>query len=124
MANEGEGENEDEDNDEPPQLLSKCECSSSNDDEDDDQATKIALSKSKVARAMKKLSGTSYNLVPGRVLQADTYRPTWSSSRLGRNQNVQEFANLVSDFQGVSKEISQNGQTYKEPKNFQETWNH
>ena len=84
----------------------------------------IARSNNKVARAMKKLSGTSYNPIPGRVLQAGTYRPTRSSSRLGRNRNVQELANLVSDFQGISEEISQNDQKYKEPKNFQEAWSH
>ena len=97
-------ENEDKDNDEPPPLLTRSD--SSDEEDDEDQATKIARSKSKVERAMKKLSGTSYNPVPGRVLQAGTYRPTRSSSRLGRNRNVQEFANLVSDFQGISGEIS------------------
>ena len=69
--------------------------SSSN--EDEDQTTKTAHSNNKVARGMRKLSGTSYNAMPGRILQADTYRPTRSSSRLGRNRNVQEFGNLVAD---------------------------
>ena len=109
-------EDKDEDNDERPPLLSRSECSSS--DEDEDQATKVARSNNKVARAMKKLSGTSYNAMPGRVLQAGTYRPTRSSNRLGRNQNVQELANLVTDFQSISKENSQIVQKYKEPKNF------
>ena len=113
---EDEDEDKDKDNDEPPPWLSKSKCSSSN--EDEDQATKIARSENKVARTMKKLSGTSYNTMLGRVLQAGTYRPTRSSRRLGRNRNVQELANLVTDFQGMSKEISQNGQKYKEPKNF------
>ena len=56
-------EDTDEDNDEPPPLLSRSECSSS--DEDEDQATKIACSDIKVMRAMKQLSGTSYNAMPG-----------------------------------------------------------
>ena len=47
-----------------------------------------------------------------------------SSSRLGRNRNIQELENLVTDFQGMSKEIWQSSQKYKEPKNFQEAWNH
>ena len=109
-------ENEDKDNDEPPPLLTRSD--SSDEEDDEDQATKIARSKSKVERAMKKLSGTSYNPMPGRVLQAGTYRPTRSSSRLGRNRNVQELANLVTDFQSISKENSQIVQKYKEPKNF------
>ena len=96
---------------------------SSDEDEDEDQATKNARSNNKVARVMRKLSGTSYNAMPGRVLQAGKYRPTRSSSRLGRNRNVQEFANLVTDFQGMSEEIFQIGQN-KEPKNFKEAWNH
>ena len=69
---------------------------------------------------MRKLSRTSYNEISGRIVQADTYRPTRSSSRLDRNLNVQEFGDLVADFQGMSKEISEIGQKYKEPKNFQE----
>ena len=81
-------------------------------------------SNNKVERAMNKLSGTFYNAMPGRILQAGMYRTTRSSSRLGRNRNVQEFANSVTDFQGMSEEISQIGQKYKEPKNFQEAWNH
>ena len=31
---------------------------------------------------------------------------------------------MVADFQGMSKEISEIGQKYKKPKNFQEAWNH
>ena len=88
-------EDEDKDNDKPQPLLSRSKCSSS--DEDEDQASKNAPSNNKVARAMKKLSGTSYNKMPGRVLQAGTYKPMRSSSRLGRNQNVQELTNLVTD---------------------------
>ena len=42
--------------------------------------TKIARSNNKVARAMKKLSRTAYNAMPGRLLQAGTYMPTRSSS--------------------------------------------
>ena len=63
-------EDEDEDNDEPPPLLSRSECSSRDEDEDKDRATKTARSNNKVARAMKKLSGTSYNTMPVRILQA------------------------------------------------------
>ena len=114
-------EDEDEDNDGPPPLLHG---SDSSDDEDENQANKTVRSNNKVMRSMKKLSGTSYNPLPGRVLQAGTYRPTRSSSTLGRNRNVREFANLVTDFQGMNKEISEIGQKYKEPKNFQEAWNH
>ena len=97
-----DNKNEDEDNDEPPLLLSRSDSSSNNGDED--QATKTARSNNKVARAMKKLSGTSHNAIPGRVLQAGAYMPTHSSNRLDRNRNVQEeFANLVADFQGMNK---------------------
>ena len=124
-VSDDEDEDEVEDNDEPSPLLSTSECSSSDEDEDEDQATKIARSNNTVARAMKKLSGTSYNAMPGRILQTGTYnRSTRSSSRLGRNQNVQTFVNLVTDFQGMSKEMLQIGQKYKEPNNFQEAWNH
>ena len=116
--------NENKGNDEPspPPLLSRSNSSSSV--EDEDQATRTACSNNKVARAMKKISGTSYNTIPGRSLQAGTYMPTRSSSRLGRNQNVQEFANLIADFQGMNKAILDIGQKYKEPKNIQEAWNH
>ena len=38
--------------------------------EDEDQATKIVRSNNKVARAMKKLSATSYNAMSGRHVQA------------------------------------------------------
>ena len=60
-------EGEDEDNDEPPPLLFRSECSSS--DEDEDQATKTARSNNKVVLAMRKLSGTSYNAMPERILK-------------------------------------------------------
>ena len=113
--------NEDKDNDGPPPLLHG---SDSSDDEDENQANKTVRSNNKVMRSMKKLSGTSYNPQPGRVLQAGTYRPTRSSRTLGRNQNVREFANLVTDFQGMDKEILEIGQKYKEPMNFQEAWNY
>ena len=57
-----EDEDKDKDNNEPPPLFSRSECSSS--DEDEDQSTKITRSNNKVAHAMKKLSGTSYNAMP------------------------------------------------------------
>ena len=36
-------------------------------------------------------------------------------------KNLQIF---VAHFQGMNKEILEIGQTYKEPENFQEAWNH
>ena len=72
-----DGENEDKDNDESQSLLSRSESSSS--DEDEDQARKTARSNNKVARAMRKLSRTFYNAMPGRILQAGAYRPTHST---------------------------------------------
>ena len=95
------------DEDDAPPLLKRSD-SSSSDSEDEDQANKSACSKNNMMRAMKKISGTSYNPLPGRVLQAGTYRPTRSSRKLGRNQNIQEFGNLVTDFQGMNEKISKN----------------
>ena len=110
--------NEDENNGEPPPLLSRSDSSSTSSGEDEDQATNTTHSNNKVAHAMKKLSETSYSAMPGKLLQADTFRPTRSSSRLGRNQNVKKFAHLVADFQGMNKEISEIGPKYKEPNIF------
>ena len=118
-------DDEDKDEDDGPPLLKRSDSSSSN-SEDEDQSNKTARSKNKMMRAMKKISGTSYNYnpLPGRVLREGTYRPTRSSRKFGRNQNIQEFGNLVTDFQGMDEEISKIGENYKEPKNFQEAWNH
>ena len=109
-------ENEDKDNDEPLSLLSRSKSSSIN--EDEDQATKTAHSNNKVARAVRKFSGTSYNTMPGRILQAGTHGHTRSSSRLGRNRSVKEYANLVADCRDMSEEMLEIGQNSKEPKNF------
>ena len=119
---EDEDDHDHEDNGPPP--LKRRDSSSSDSEDEEDQATKTARSKNKMMRAMKKISGTSYNPLPGRVLQAGTYRPTRSSRKLGRNRNIQEFGNLLTDFQGMDEEISEIGKNYKEPKNFQEAWNH
>ena len=91
-------DDEDEDEDDGPPLLKRSD-SSSSDSEDEDQANKTARSKNKMMRAMKKISGTSYNPLPGRVLQAGTYRPTHSSRKLGRNRKhsrIWEFSDRFS----------------------------
>lgn len=113
----------DDDNDTQQKLLLGSNFSNSEFD-DEEEATKTARSSKKVVRAMKILSDTSYTSLPRRVIQAGTYRSTCSNSTYERNQSLCELGNLGTGFQGMSKEISQIGQKYKEPKTFKEAWNH
>ena len=68
-------------------------------------------------------SGTYVSLTPFHICRGG--RAGWLARlTTTTNQNVQEFGDSLADVQGMSKEILEIGQKYKEPNNFQEAWNH
>ena len=81
-------------------------------------------SNAKAVRAMKILSGVSYNPEAERIVQSGTTRRTRSAdARLGRASYRKEVAKAMTSSEKVSK-INDAKLPYEEPKTYEQAWNH